>query len=49
MRGTGLRPEQIRLAAAYYHDFPDEIDARIASNAELEQAAEAALRALATA
>jgi hypothetical protein len=46
VRGTGLAEEQVRLAAAYYTRYPDEIDARIERNEELHQAAEQALAKL---
>ena len=45
-RGTGLRPDQIRLAAAYYGRYPAEVDARIERNQRLHDDAEAALRRL---
>jgi hypothetical protein len=48
VRGSGVTAEQVRLAAAYYARYPDEIDARIARNLELAEAAEATLAALAT-
>jgi hypothetical protein len=47
VRGSGVAAEQVRLAAAYYSRYPDEVDARIARNHELEDAAEATLAALA--
>ena len=42
-RGTGLAEQQLRLAAAYYGRYPEEIDARIERNEELQRAAEEAL------
>ncbi len=32
---TGLSPEQVRIAVRYYAAYPDEIDERIANNAEI--------------
>jgi hypothetical protein len=46
VRGTGLSEEQVRLAAAYYDRYPDEVDARIARNDELHRTAEQALAKL---
>jgi hypothetical protein len=46
VRGSGLSDEQVRLAAAYYRRYPDEIDARIGRNQELQDAAEQALSGL---
>ncbi len=46
VRGSGLSDEQVRLAAAYYSRYPDEIDARIERNQELQDAAEQALAGL---
>ena len=46
-RGSGLSEDQVRLAAAYYVRYPDEIDARIERNDELHRAAEQALAKLA--
>jgi hypothetical protein len=48
-RGTGLSEQQLRLAVAYYGRYPDEIDARIERNEELQRAAEQALDKLSTA
>lgn len=45
-RGTGLRPDQIRLAAAYYGRYPAEVDVRIERNQRFHDDAEAALRRL---
>jgi hypothetical protein len=45
-RGSGLSEAQVRLAAAYYGRYSDEVDARIARNEELQQAAEQALAKL---
>lgn len=46
--GTGLSEQQIRLAAAYYARYPDEIDTRIERNQELQEAAEQTLAKLTT-
>lgn len=43
VRGSGLSEQQVRLAAAYYSRYPDEIDARIERNEELQEAAEQTL------
>jgi hypothetical protein len=45
-RGSGLSEQQIRLAAAYYDRYPDEVDARIERNEELHRSAEQALAQL---
>ena len=45
-RGTGLRNDQIMLAAAYYARHPAEIDARIERNQRLHEDAEAILQSL---
>ncbi len=47
-RGSGLSEEQVRLAAAYYDRYPDEVDARIERNEELHRAAEQTLAKLAS-
>jgi hypothetical protein len=46
VRGSGLSEQQVRLAAAYYGRYPDEIEARIEREEELEEAAEQALATL---
>lgn len=43
MSGTNLSDAQVRIALAYYGSYPEEIDARIARNEELHEAAERAL------
>lgn len=46
VRGSGLSEQQVRLAAAYYGRYPDEIEARIERNEELHEAAERTLAKL---
>jgi hypothetical protein len=46
VRGSGLSEQHVRLAAAYYGRYPDEIDARIERNEELHEAAERTLAKL---
>jgi hypothetical protein len=48
-RRSSLGEGQVRLAAAYYDAYPEEIDARIAQADDLAAATEAALRRLASA